>query len=170
MRVSVSSSIEGKLAVPQFQITFTFILAMFAGPALAQSSSGLKTLESSAPAVVTIEKLESIIKAKGMKVFTRIDHAAAAREAGLTMPAATVVIFGNPKGGTPNFLKAPTLAIDLPLRALVWQDQAGKTFVSWNTGEYVTGTLFARHGLNPPAQAGLDQESLLAGIMAEAVR
>ena len=61
-----------------------------------------------------------------MKVFTHIDHAAAAKEFGLTMPPSTVVIFGNPKSGTPNFLKKPTLAIDLPLKILVWQDDAGK--------------------------------------------
>ena len=168
--VLILDTILGKATMRHLQIPLAFIFGLLAGPALAQSGNGLKTLESAAPAAVTIEKLEAIITAKGMKVFTRIDHAAAAKEAGLAMPPATVIIFGNPKGGTPNFLKAPTLAIDLPLRALVWQDQSGKTYISWNAGDYVTGTLFPRHGLNPPAQAGLDQENLLSGIMAEAVK
>ena len=145
-------------------------LALSAGQASAQPATGLKTLESAHSPQATITKLETIIQARGMKIFTRIDHAAAAKDAGLAMPASTVVVFGNPKGGTPNFLKSPTLAIDLPLKALVWQDQAGKTFVSWNSGEYVFGSIFPRHGLTPPAPAVQEQENLLAGIMAEAVR
>jgi len=80
------------------------------------------------------------------------------------MPPSTVVIFGNPKSGTPNFLKKPTLAIDLPLKILVWQDDAGKTFVTYNSGSYVLGTLFERHGLKPPPQVIEEQEKMLEGL------
>jgi uncharacterized protein (DUF302 family) len=73
-------------------------------------------------------------------------------------------VFGNPAGGTPNFLKAPTLAIDLPLKALVWQDAAGKTYVTYNTGRYVFGSLFARHGLASSADVAAAQEELLSGL------
>ena len=137
-------------------------------PARAETAEGLTTIESRNSAPATIDKLETAIRAAGLRVFTRIDHAAAAVDAGLAMPPAVVVIFGNPAAGTPNFLKAPTLAIDLPLKALVWQDAAGKTFVSYNSGAYVVGTLFKRHGLNPPAAAGEAQEKLLAGLAQQA--
>ena len=139
-----------------------------AAPAVAQSIDGLATVESKNSPAATIEKFEAAAKQAGLRVFTRIDHAAAASEAGLTMPPATVVIFGSPAAGTPNFLKAPTLAIDLPMRALVWQDAAGKTFVSYNSGAYLIGTVLKRHGLNPPAEAGAAQEKLLAGLAQQA--
>ena len=144
--------------------------AIAAAPALAQNGSGLKTISSMNDAATTVSKLETAIKAKGMKVFTRIDHAAAAKEAGLTMPPATVVIFGAPKGGTPNFLKKPTLAIDLPLKALVWQNQDGKVFVTYNSGAYVFGTIFGRHGLKPPAKVVMAQEAMLSGLASAAAK
>lgn len=143
------------------------VLAM-AAPAGA-ADNGLTTVDSAAPAAATLDRLEAAIRARGMKVFTRIDHAAAAREAGLAMPAATVVVFGNPAGGTPNFLRAPTLAIDLPLKALVWDDAAGRTHVTYNTGQYVIGTIFPRHGLHPADDVAAGQERLLSEIVAEAV-
>ncbi len=138
--------------------------SIFIPSAMAQQDNGLRTIPAGASVSVTIGKLERAIKAKGMKVFTHIDHAAAAREFAASMPPATVVIFGNPAGGTPNFLKAPTLAIDLPLKMLVWEDKAGKTFVTYNSGAYVFGTLFGRHGLKPPQSAIDDQEKMLAGL------
>lgn len=145
-------------------------LLLVAAPAKAETGSGLKTLSSKYDASETIEKLEAAIKAKGMKVFTRIDHQAAAIEAGLSMPAATVVIFGAPKGGTPNFLKKPTLAIDLPLKALVWQNKEGKVFLTYNSGAYVFGTIFGRHGLKPPNKVVKAQESMLAGLAEAATK
>ncbi|MDP4595084.1 MAG: DUF302 domain-containing protein, partial [Beijerinckiaceae bacterium] len=86
------------------------------------------------------------------------------------MPASTVVIFGAPKGGTPNFLKKPTLAIDLPLKALVWQNAEGKVFVTYNSGAYVFGTIFGRHGLNPPAKIQKAQEAMLSGLATAAAK
>jgi len=143
-------------------------LGLACAPAHAKDGSGLKTVVSANNAVETIGKLEAAIKAKGMKVFTTIDHAAAAREVGLTMPPATVVIFGAPRGGTPNFLKKPTLAIDLPLKMLVWQNKAGKVFLTYNSGAYVFGTIFNRHGLNPPNRVQKSQEAMLSGLAAKA--
>lgn len=132
--------------------------------------NGLKTVPASKDAAAAVAQLEAAIKAKGMKVFTRIDHAAAAREFGLEMPPATVVIFGHPKGGTPNFLKKPTLAIDLPLKMLVWENKDGKTFVTYNTGAYVFGEIFGRHGLNPPAKVQQGQEKMLSGLAGAAAK
>jgi len=119
---------------------------------LKAQDSGLRTIPATRDAPATLARLDQQIASRGMKVFAHIDHAAAAREFGLKMPASVVVIFGNPKNGTPNFLKKPTLAIDLPLKFLVWNDPKGKTFITFNTGEYVLGTLFPRHGLKPPAK------------------
>ena len=138
-------------------------------PSHAQDN-GLKTLPAAGTAEVTIAQLERAIKARGMKVFTKIDHSAAASEFGLKMPASTVVIFGNPKGGTPNFLKKPTLAIDLPLKMLVWSNSDGQTFVTYNTGAYVLGAVFARHGLKPPAPAVQSMEKMLSRLAAAAAK
>ncbi len=131
---------------------------------LKAQDNGLRTIPATQDAAATLAKLDKAIKSDGMKVFVHIDHAAAAKELGLTMPPSTVVIFGNPKNGTPNFLKKPTLAIDLPLKMLVWQDAAGKTFVTYNSGDYVLGTLFGRHGLKPPSEVIAAQEKMLEGL------
>jgi uncharacterized protein (DUF302 family) len=87
------------------------------------------------------------VKDNGLKVFTRLDHAAAAKAVGLDMPPATVLVVGSPQGGTPLFLQRPMLAIDLPLKMLVWQDQAGKVYVSYNDATYISA-VFARHGFD----------------------
>jgi len=93
----------------------------------------------------TMDRLESEIKARGMTVFTRIDHAAGAAEAGLTLRPTELLIFGNAKGGTPLMQSNQTIGIDLPLKALVWQDASGKTWLSYND----PGWLAKRHGLGP---------------------
>lgn len=151
-------------------VIWSVLLVLFTSAALAQAQTdaGLVNVESANSVSDTLTKLEAAIKGAGMKVFTRIDHAAAANEVGISMPPATVVIFGNPKVGTPNMVKKPTLAIDLPLKALVWQDASGKVYVTYNSGAYVFGTLFARHGLNPPAKVQQDQEAMLSGLASAA--
>ncbi len=146
------------------------LLLLAAAPAQAQGSSGLLTTPSAHKAAATMDRFETAVRGAGMKVFTRIDHAAAAKEAGLDMPPATVIVFGAPKGGTPNFIKAPTLAIDLPLKALIWEDAAGKVFVTVNSGEYIGATIFPRHGLPAAADGGEAQQKMLTGLVAEATR
>lgn len=140
------------------------ILCLAALPLRAENNNGLRTIPAAQNADATLAKLDKAIKSHGMKVFTYIDHAAAAKEFGLTMPRSTVVIFGNPKNGTPNFIKKPTLAIDLPLKILVWENAAGKTFVTYNTGEYIFGTVFGRHGLKPPAKIIAARGKMLEGL------
>ncbi|UVW30050.1 DUF302 domain-containing protein [Massilia sp. H6] len=80
----------------------------------------------------TVARLEAALKAKGMTVFAKIDHAQQARKAGLTMRPAQLLVFGNPVSGTPIMQAAPQAGIDLPLKALVWEDAAGKVWVSYN--------------------------------------
>src|SRR6202167_6459194 len=92
----------------------------------------------------TVERLKGILAAKGVTLFALIDHSGEAEKVGMKMPPTKLVIFGNPKGGTPLMLAAPTLAIDLPLKALIWEDAQGKVLITYNTPEY----LRARHSVS----------------------
>ncbi len=84
----------------------------------------------------TLHRLETILTAKGVKVFALVDHSGEAEKAGLKMPPTQLLIFGNPKGGTPVMLAAPTSAIDLPWKALAWQDAGGQVWLSYNDAAY----------------------------------
>ena len=98
---------------------------------------GLTSVESRFRPKETMDRLEAEIKARGMNVFARIDHAALAAEAGLTLRPTEVVLFGNPRGGTPLMQASQTIGIDLPLKALVWQDTTGTTWLSYNEPEWM---------------------------------
>jgi uncharacterized protein (DUF302 family) len=92
----------------------------------------------------TLARLQSILKEKNITVFALIDHSGEAEKAGLKMRPTQLLIFGNPKGGTPLMVAAPRLAIDLPLKALAWQDEQGQVWLSHNSPEY----LQQRHGFS----------------------
>ena len=85
----------------------------------------------------TLDRLEAILRAKNINIFARIDHSGEAEKIGLHMPSTQLLIFGNPKGGTPVMLAAPLSAIDLPLKALAWQDTEGKVWLSYNDAAYL---------------------------------
>ncbi|GLS21224.1 hypothetical protein GCM10007874_42410 [Labrys miyagiensis] len=104
---------------------------------------GLITLRSSHGPVQTMDRLVEAVTRNGMAVLARIDHAGAAEKVGLNLRPTEVVIFGNPKAGTPLMQEVQTTGIDLPLKALVWQDEAGATWLSYNDPSW----LAARHGL-----------------------
>jgi uncharacterized protein (DUF302 family) len=91
----------------------------------------------------TLDRLESLVKEHGLRVFARIDFSGDAWKAGLKMKPSQLLIFGNPKAGTPLMIASPTIAIDLPLKALAWEDASGKVWLSYNKPEY----LKERHGL-----------------------
>ena len=93
----------------------------------------------------TLERLQTILQSHGITIFCRIDHAGEAVKAGLSMRPAEVLIFGSPKAGTPLMIATPTLAIDLPLKALAWEDAEGKVWLSYNSAEY----LQQRHNIPP---------------------
>jgi uncharacterized protein (DUF302 family) len=101
----------------------------------------------------TVARLESVLKASGMTVFARIDHAAEAEKAGLQMRPAQLVIFGNPKGGTPLMRAAPTVALDLPLKALAWEDAQGRVWLSYTP----VSILKSRHAIG-------GQDELIKGL------
>jgi len=85
----------------------------------------------------TIERLESLLRQQGLAVFCRIDHSGEAEKAGLKMRPTQLIIFGSPKAGAPSMIAFPSLAIDLPLKALIWEDAEGKVWVSYNSPEYL---------------------------------
>jgi uncharacterized protein (DUF302 family) len=109
----------------------------------AQTTSGIVTVPSHHSVDETVNNLKAILEAKGVTLFAVIDHSGEAAKVGLTMRPTKLLIFGSPKAGTPLMLAAPTIAIDLPLKILVWQDARGKVWLSYNSPEY----LAQRHGL-----------------------
>ena len=148
--------------------TLVIAVALALAPLTVRADSGLITLESDHSAEDTTARLQSAIEARGFKVFTELDHAAAATEAELEMPYSTVVVFGNPKLGTPAFVQTPELAIDLPLKALVWEDSDGNVFLSYNSSAYIFETIYERHGQPYPPEMVQTLEDGLAGMMQEA--
>jgi uncharacterized protein (DUF302 family) len=114
---------------------------------------GLKTIPSSFGPKETMDRLEAAILAKGMKIFSRIDHGAGAEEVGLDLRPTDLLIFGSAQAGTPLMKANQTIGIDLPLKALVWQDRSSKTWLSYNEPQW----LAARHGIaaevNPTTHA-----------------
>jgi uncharacterized protein (DUF302 family) len=109
----------------------------------------------------TVEKIESLLRAKGVTLFALVDHGGEAEKVGLRMPPTKLLIFGNPRAGTPLMLAAPSSAIDLPLKILVWTDANGKVWVTYNSPEY----LQQRHNL--PAEL-LPSIAVVEGLAAKA--
>ena len=121
------------------------------------AEKGLITVASRYSVEETVQRLQAAFAAKGLQVFAVIDHSGEAKKVGLKMPATKVVIFGGPKAGTPLMVAAPSLAIDLPLKALVAEDADGKVSVTYNDPEYLRD----RHGV--PAE--LIQNLAGAGVL-----
>ena len=117
------------------------------------ADEGLITKSSKYSAKETVARFEAAVKqreAAGFMVFTEIDHAGAAKKFGIDMRPRTVIIFGNPKLGTPVMVKTPLLAIDVPPKALVWEDDQGKVWLSYNSADYLYKTIYLRHGAEAP--------------------
>lgn len=110
-----------------------------------------------------LAKLQGILQTKAVPVFALIDHSGEAAKVGMEMHPAKLLIFGNPKGGTPLMLAAPTIAIDLPLKILLWEDDQGKNWVSYNTPQY----LAERHHLPPNLAQNISFIETLAATVAE---
>jgi uncharacterized protein (DUF302 family) len=93
----------------------------------------------------TVEKLKGILQSKGVALFATVDHSGEAAKVGMKMPPTKLLIFGSPKAGTPLMLASPSVAIDLPLKILIWEDTQGKAWVSYNSPAY----LRERHSIRP---------------------
>jgi uncharacterized protein (DUF302 family) len=109
----------------------------------ATTNNGIVNKPSNHSVEQTVESLTNILKAKGVALFALIDHSGEAEKIGLKMRPTKLLIFGNPKAGTPLMLASPSSAIDLPLKILIWEDAQGKVWLSYNSPEY----LIERHGL-----------------------
>ena len=129
---------------------------------------GLITKPSNHSVQETAQRFENAIRSKGWVVFTEIDHAAAARQVGLDMYPRTVIMFGNPKLGTAPMQKAATLAIDNPPKALVWQDDQQKVWLTYNSAEYLGLYIYPRHGLSLPPESIKNFEQLLTEVSHQA--
>jgi uncharacterized protein (DUF302 family) len=128
----------------------------------AMTADGLLTVASNLGPSETMDRLESEIKARGMTVFARIDHAAGAADVGLSLRPTELLVFGNAKGGTPLMQSNQTVGIDLPLKALVWQDASGKTWLSYNDASW----LAKRHGLGPEVDPAVNAIAAILSAIA----
>jgi uncharacterized protein (DUF302 family) len=127
------------------------------------SQNGIVTILSHHSVDQTVHRLETILQAKGVKLFSVIDHSGEAEKAGMQMRPTKLLIFGNPKAGTPLMIASPSIAIDLPMKVLVWEDADGKVQVSYNTAAY----LQSRHGLSPELARNIAVVETLATKAAE---
>jgi uncharacterized protein (DUF302 family) len=141
-------------AAPRAWLTAVLCLTLVSGPGAARSQgegglmaatrdSGVITQPSHHPVDQTVERLKGLLEAKGITLFALVDHSGEAAKIGLNMPPTKLLIFGNPKAGTPLMLAAPSVALDLPLKILIWQDSGGNVWLSYNSPAY----LKERHGL-----------------------
>jgi|SRR5450631_2288661 uncharacterized protein (DUF302 family) len=100
-------------------------------------NNGMVHLSSPYSVAETLKRVEEVLQGRNLTVFARVDHSGEAEKVGLKMRPTQVIVFGSPKGGTPVMVAAPTVAIDLPLKALVWEDAEGKVWVSYNSPDYL---------------------------------
>jgi uncharacterized protein (DUF302 family) len=120
-----------------------FALPIVVGGSPAEKKNGIVTIPSNHSVDETVERIKGILQSKGITLFALVDHSGEAAKVGMKMPNTKLLIFGNPKGGTPLMLASPSVAIDLPLKILVAEDAQGKVWVSYNSPEY----LKERHNL-----------------------
>src|ERR1700756_5344569 len=121
----------------------------------ATTDNGINSTSSNHSVDETVERLKAILASKTITLFALVDHSGEAEKVGLKMPPTKLLVFGSPKAGTPLMQAAPSIAIDLPLKLLVWQDAQGKVWLSYNSPEY----LKERHGVPPdllPNIAGVE--------------
>ena len=139
----------------QLRLSMNLLLTLFASALLVISASafcaeGMVTMKSPYDARQTMDRLETVVKQRGLTVFARIDHAAGASKVGATLRPTEVLIFGNPQGGTPFMACAQSVGVDLPLKALVWEDESSQVWLGYNDPVY----LAKRHEVAGCAVAG----------------
>ena len=130
----------------------------------ANAAEGIVTAPSKYPVEKTVERLESAVKAKEFAIFAKVDHAAGAMQVGMALRPTVLLIFGNPRGGTPVMSASQTAGLDLPLKMLVWEDAAGKVWLSWSDPVWIA----RRHGIDPDLAAVKGMTGGLAALAAAA--
>ena len=139
-------------------ILIVLLTIFLAGQAAAQD--GLVSVKSNHDVATTANRLESALKEKGVTVFVRIDHAAGAQRVGQTLKPTLLIIFGNPAMGTPLIQRSRSIGIDLPLKALIWEDNAGQVWFTYNAPEY----LARRHGITEMGEVIQKMEQALSNF------
>jgi uncharacterized protein (DUF302 family) len=148
-----------KRRISMRQLLYTIVaLILLTLPAYADN--GLINLKSSHDTKTTADRLENTLKQKGMTVFARIDHAAGAQKVGQKLRPTELIVFGNPKVGTPLMQCRQSTAIDLPQKALIWEDQEGTVWLSYNDPNY----LVERHGITGCAEVVKKIEKALSNF------
>jgi uncharacterized protein (DUF302 family) len=127
------------------------------------SGKGIVDVPSNHSVDHTVERLKAILEAKGVTLFALVDHSGEAEKVGLKMPPTKLLIFGSPKAGTPLMLAAPSIAIDFPLKVLIWEDGRRKVWVSYNSPAY----LQERHGVPDELMQNIAVVETLAAKAAE---
>ena len=128
---------------------FWLVLALaLASPGALGAEDGLIIKQSNYPPGETLDRLQGALEKKGLTVFARIDHSAGASKAGMALPPTLLLIFGNPKMGTPLMQSSRSIGIDLPLKVLAWEDADGKSWVAYNKPDQLVG----RHGITDRAE------------------
>lgn len=123
-----------------------------------QGNNGVESRRSLFPVEKTVNRLTNLLEAKGIRLFAMVDHSGEAVKIGMKMRPTKLLIFGNPAAGTPGMIAVPTLALDLPLKILVWEDSEGNAWLSWNSPEY----LQRRHGVPEELLKNLGAAEMLA--------
>ncbi len=124
---------------------------------------GMTSVPSNHSVDETVAKVETFLREKNVKLFVLVDHSGEAKQAGLEMRPTKLLIFGNPKAGTPLMQASPSAAIDLPLKLLIWEDSDGKTWITYNTPQY----LMERHALPPHLLANIAVIEAIAANVAK---
>jgi uncharacterized protein (DUF302 family) len=144
-------------------LLLSIVLPSSAADSADHKKDGIVDVSSNHSVDETVDKLKGIIQSKGITLFVVIDHSGEAAKVGIKMPPTKLLIFGNPKGGTPPMLAAPSIALDLPLKILVWEDSQGNVWLSYNSPEY----LKERHGLPQDLLQNISAAKALAAAAAE---
>jgi uncharacterized protein (DUF302 family) len=142
------------------------LLACLTLTAAVDAADGLVKKPSARPVAETMDRVERAVKDRGLIVVARIDHAAAAQKAGLALRPTQLLIFGNPKGGTPLMQSAQSIGIDLPLKVLVWEDDKGQVWLGYNEAAW----LAARHGITDRAEVVRAITGALEGLTEAATK
>lgn len=141
------------------------LVVALSAPVASAPESGLVTQPSAHSAEETARRFVTAVQNAGWKVFVELSHDDAARAAGMQLRPRRVIVFGNPIAGTPAMQRVPTLALDLPMRVLVWEDDAGRVFLTRSTGKDVGERVFARHGVPYPAEAQQGFDRFVTGLV-----
>ncbi len=148
-----------------FRLAAAATAALLLASTAAFAADGLVTVPSAHAPKETLDRLEAVLKEKGLTIFLRLDHAAGAAKIGKTLRPTQLLVFGNPQGGTPLMECDQTTGIDLPLKALAWQDADGKNFLGYNDPTYIA----SRHGV-PTCPVAANLQKALDGFAKAATK